>query len=126
MSFFKNNAKYMVPYWMSSVITDIMAQQQNIIIGQLNDLIKDGLLTIETGPAVLVHSEHSDRVELKQSIDIKVKDQEYIKTLEKENRELKARMNVLSTQFNKATLVQELIKSGLLSEDDIKKALEDK
>lgn len=109
---------------MLKTVQDIMSQKESIILNQLNDLISRGLLVVEEGTSVLTYSEHSSKIELNQSINLKLKDQDYIEQLERENKELKARLNIINDKFTKAELVKNLVDSGLLDAHDLKKAME--
>ena len=62
---------------------------------QLNELVSKGLLVIELGEPIIVHDEHSSKVEIKRSVKINLKDKEYIESLEKENAKLKEQIKIL-------------------------------
>ena len=75
-----------------SVITDVMKQQESIILDQLSDLVNRGLLVLETTQPLLTSrtDEYGNyKIELNQYCKLKLKDQDYIEKLEKENKILK-------------------------------------
>ena len=63
---------------------------------QLNDLISRRLLVVVMGQPTLVRYENSDRVELRQTCQLVLKDKEYIEKLEKENTELKEKLDKIT------------------------------
>jgi len=81
----------------SKVVADIGKQQENIILGQLNDLIKRGLLVIESTQPTLVQDPDSTKILLRQSVKLTLKDIEYIQSLEEENKKLKEKLLSIET-----------------------------
>lgn len=82
---------------LNTIINDIMQQEENLILTQLDDLIKRGILVVERGPATLVEDLISASIQLRQTITLTVKDKEYIEKLEQENHELKNQLAMIGT-----------------------------
>ena len=57
---------------------------------QLNEFIKRGLILIERGPMTFVKEPNSNRVTIRATAKLLLRDQEYISQLEKENEEMRA------------------------------------
>ncbi len=70
-------------------VRNVAEQQKAIILAQLSDLVKRGLLVVESTEPVLIKDYNSDEIRLSQSIRLTLKDKEYIEKLEKENAEYK-------------------------------------
>jgi len=89
----------------SDVAMDIAKQQEELILESLGELITRGLLVVEKTQPVLVGRWERDRdkytVELRQNIKLVLKDQEYIEKLEKENKELNARLQAIIDTLHK-------------------------
>lgn len=75
-----------------SVLRDLAYQKDQIIVDQLGDLLEKGLLVIESTQPVLVQEQDKNKLTLKQSVRLVLKDKEYIERLEKENAELTAKL----------------------------------
>lgn len=73
----------------NTALKDIAKQQESIILAQLNDFVSRGLILIEQGPMQIVQDEYSDKLVLKSSVRLILKDKEYIEKLEKINIDLK-------------------------------------
>lgn len=84
---------------MSDVINDLNKQSQNIILEQLDDLIKRNILVIEQTQPVLIQDFDTHKIKINQAIKLTVKDIDYIKQLEKENQELKNKLMQLADIF---------------------------
>lgn len=80
---------------MNDIISNINKQKEAIILEQLEDLIRKGLLIVECTEPVIVSSECSDRIELRQAVRLVLKDKEYIEKLEAENAKLVANFETL-------------------------------
>lgn len=84
--------------YVNDILQDLARQKDQLIIDQLGDLLQRGLLVIESTQPVLVESydpsHNKNKIELKQSVKLVLKDKEYIERLEKENAELKAQLQV--------------------------------
>jgi hypothetical protein len=63
----------------------VAKQTELSILQQLSDFVSRGLIIVEHGPMVLTHSVNNSGIEIKQTIELKLKDKEYIERLEKEN-----------------------------------------
>lgn len=85
----------------SKVLDEFVKEQEHIILDQLNDLIKRGLLVIESTKPTLVQNADSDKISVQQSIRLTLKDIDYIEKLEKENQELKEKIMKLADIFSR-------------------------
>ena len=80
---------------LTKVAMDIQAQVEFNILSQLNELISRGLLIVEKGPMIITeippktNLHDFPQLQVSQSVNIKVRDQEYIMKLEKENKEMR-------------------------------------
>jgi hypothetical protein len=63
--------------------------EQNVI-RQLNDFIKRDLIVLQMGPMTMVRCENTDEIEVRQSVELLLKDREYIEKLEAEIETLKS------------------------------------
>jgi hypothetical protein len=71
---------------------EISKQTESIILGQLNDFVKRGLIVIERQQGTLV-MDMENKVTYTQSIRLVLKDKEYIENIEKEIKELKKQIS---------------------------------
>lgn len=88
--------------YIQSITNDLYKQKDNIILEQLNDLISRDLLIVEETQPVLVRDFESNKITLRQSVRLVLKDKEYIEKLERENKELKdtlTKMNELAERL---------------------------
>lgn len=83
----------------TSVTKDLIAQKENILLEQLNDLISRGLLVIEETQPTLVRDYLTDKIILQQSVKLTLKDKEYILKLEEENKQLKEKLESIEKAF---------------------------
>lgn len=75
---------------MSKIAAQIADQSERVILEQLGELVKRGLLVIERGPMILTsNSREPYKLEVNQAVRLVLKDQEYIQNLEKENAQMK-------------------------------------
>ena len=101
------NNKYAIDEFMLSTITkDLMQQKEDIILEQLNELVSRGLLVVESTRPVLVQDSRFDlnapyKITLQQKVKLVLKDQEYIKKLEKENAEYLDLISRLNLAFER-------------------------
>lgn len=69
------------------IANQISQHTERVILEQLNELLKRGLLVLERGPMQLSMSKdpvtYEDRLQISQTVKLKLKDQEYIEALEK-------------------------------------------
>lgn len=79
----------------------LVKQKEELLLQQLNWLVSRGLLIIEEGPMSLVTTPGSYDIQLKQTVELVVKDKEYIEKLEKENNTLKLRLLEIREVFDK-------------------------
>lgn len=74
---------------------------ENVIAHQLNEFISRGLIVVERTHSSLVRSATEDKIEIREAIKLKLKDQEYVERLEKENNDLKQKIHAInSVLFN--------------------------
>lgn len=85
------------------VINDVLKQQERIILDQLGELIDRGLLEFQSTQPVITseydYTTNKTILNLSQYGKLVLKDQEYIEKLEKENKELKTKINNLNTSI---------------------------
>lgn len=81
-------------------MTDLLRQQETILLEQLGDLVKRGLLVIESTQPVIVQSQSVHKLELRQAVRLVLKDKEFIQELERENAELKRRLATINSAVN--------------------------
>ena len=77
----------------NDVIKDVMEQSQKIILEQLGDLVKRGLLVVHSDGPVLAQEmdpySPSHKFKLMGAVRLELKDQGYIQKLELENKEMR-------------------------------------
>lgn len=83
------------------VTEDLLRQKENLLMEQLNDFISRGLIEIqETQPVIVkeVNLLEPDgfKLTLRQSVRLVLKDKEYIKKLEEENKDLKEKLDIIN------------------------------
>jgi hypothetical protein len=73
----------------ASLARKVSEQTEISIMSQLNDFISRGLIEIKKGPSSFV--QHIDRadVEYRQTVELVLKDKQYIEQLEDENKKLR-------------------------------------
>jgi hypothetical protein len=79
----------------SKLLFEASKQTERLILDQLNDFISRGLIEIEMGPMTLVNSQISTQVEMRQTVQLRLKDREYIKKLEQDNEALRYEIKML-------------------------------
>lgn len=81
------------------IVHEVSKQKDKIINDSLNELISSGLLVVEQTEPVLVefHDPTSPgmKYEFRQSVRLVLKDRERMESLERENTELKGRLNLI-------------------------------
>lgn len=75
--------------FLSEVGHEISKQTENSILNQLNDFIKKDLIVLKKGPMSFVQDRDSHTVKIEQTVELCLKDKEYIVKLEEENKILK-------------------------------------
>jgi len=79
--------------YMNSLAEDLsrkVAKNTEIsIMSQLNDFISRGLIEVRTGQAILVQSTDRAEIDYRQTVELVLKDKEYIEQLEEENKKLR-------------------------------------
>jgi hypothetical protein len=73
--------KMLDPNYASGFAREIAKQKDSIIMEQLGDLVKEGLLVVEQGEMVLMQKPDSLGFEYKQIIKLKLRDAEVFKEL---------------------------------------------
>lgn len=73
----------------TDVAENVTRATETAISEQLNEFISRGLITLEFTQPILVRSEMSSKIEIRQQCRLLLKDQEYILKLEEENKALK-------------------------------------
>lgn len=79
----------------AEVGAEIARQTEESILGQLNDFVSRGLLTVERGQPYLVQAQDSAKIELRHTVQLKLKDDIYISSLERQLTELRSLVDVL-------------------------------
>lgn len=74
---------------LSAASNEIYRQTEELILEQLNDFVSRDLISIQTGPWSFVQSSTNDKIEIKRTVRLVLKDKEYIEKLELENSQLK-------------------------------------
>jgi hypothetical protein len=72
------------------VATKVAKERESLIVSQLNDFISRGLIEVVVKGTQFVRSPDSANIEYRESVELVLKDKEYIENLEKENAELKS------------------------------------
>lgn len=82
---------------LDSLVREISRQKEQIILDQLGDLVTRGLLVVEEGPYQLLREESVSGTKLRycQQIRLVLKDREYIENIERENKDLRARLDAI-------------------------------
>ncbi len=86
--------KYFIPQSdLSGTIKELWPEliqgTETTILAQLNDFISRGVLVVESTLPVLVREEHSEKITVKVGVTLKLKDREYIESLERQLTELR-------------------------------------
>lgn len=66
----------------------VVKHTENLLLEQLNDFVSRGLIIAEKGPMTMVRDPSNDKIVINQSINLVLKDKEYIESLEKQVKEL--------------------------------------
>lgn len=91
--------------FMVETLDNLIKQHEAKIFLQLNELVSRGLLIVDKGPLMIVYGQHTNTVELKQSVQLTLKDKEYIEKLENENKELKESLEFIKNMLRSKDLV---------------------
>ena len=83
----------------SGLAKEVAKATESRILEQLNEFVSRGLIVIEQGPVTFVRTVHDDKIELRQTINLKLKDQEYIEMLEAKVKHLSEENLQLITRF---------------------------
>lgn len=66
------------------VAAHVAKETESLILAQLNEHISRGLIVIEqTQPQLVSHADNPNKIEIRMSVRLKLKEQEYIESLEK-------------------------------------------
>lgn len=79
----------------SKLIDEVAKKEQELLLEQLGDLVKSGLLVVERGERLLTMEENSCQVRISQTVRFKLRDQELIKRLRDENDDLRHQLEVI-------------------------------
>jgi hypothetical protein len=83
---------------MSKIAAQIADQTEGVILEQLSELVKRGILVIEKGPMILTSNAREPfKIEVNQVVRLVLKDRDYIETLEKDNAEMKDLINRMNS-----------------------------
>lgn len=72
---------------------ELIAQKEALVLGQIIQLVKDGILVVEESEGHIFHDEATSKYFFKQSVVIKSKQQEVIDQLKSENKQLKTKLD---------------------------------
>lgn len=89
---------------MHQVIEDLARQSENIILEQLNDLIKLDLLMIESTQPILIQDPLSHKIQIKQAVKLTYRDKEVIKRLTEENETLRSQLTAIQNAIKSVSL----------------------
>ena len=68
----------------SDVAAYVAKETESLILAQLNEHISRGLIVVEqTQPQFISHADNPNKVEIRTSVRLKLKEQEYVEKLEK-------------------------------------------
>lgn len=73
----------------SELSEEIAKQTEKAILNQLNDFIKRDLIHVKYGPFVFVREPDSATITYKQTVELCLKDREYVEYLEEDNKKLR-------------------------------------
>lgn len=79
----------------SDLAKEIAQKTEATILGQLNDFISRGLITVEYGEFCMFQDPTIARLNVSQQITLRLKDKEYIESLERQVLELKTLVDTL-------------------------------
>lgn len=82
------------------VLSDFNGHTERAILGQLNEFIKRGLIVVCMSGPVFTRDPSTNELVISRSVELKLKDQEYIERLETENKALKTIVDSISEHFN--------------------------
>lgn len=85
---------------------DIIKSTENLFLDQLNEFVSRGLIIVEITEPVLCQSVTTDKIEIRQSCRLLLKDQEYIKKLEAENSALLKQLNKIQEAITVSVTLQ--------------------
>ncbi len=68
-----------------SVSREVSKHTEATLLAQLNDFISSGLIVIEYGPERFYSSDNGLSVSYSRSVNLRLKDREYVERLEREN-----------------------------------------
>ncbi len=98
MKYFVPNMNSPMDSQISQILAEVAKNTEESILSQLNDFISRGLISVERTSPLLVQSQHSTQLELKYSVHLRLKDAEYIESLERQNKELQDLIHKLRTK----------------------------
>ncbi len=77
-----------LPNMVAEIGGEIARQTEKNILAQLNEFISRGLLIVESTQPVFVREPDSTKLIVRTSVSLRLKDQEYIESLERQIKEL--------------------------------------
>lgn len=92
---FKIDNEFSTNEIVTKVLNEVIRETENKLLEQLNDFISRDLITVEKGPLTIVQDQLTSNLLIQQSVQLVLKDKEYILKLEKENKELNAKMDAI-------------------------------
>lgn len=95
---FQNSNEYI-----KEVLHDLLKQKEDIILGQLGELITANLIEVQETAPVLVQDPFSNKLTLRQAVKLHFKGYERIQELEKENDLLKSELKSILNLKEKLT-----------------------
>ncbi len=87
--------KYNVNSFVNEMTRDLTRQKESILAEQLGDLVKRGILVCEESQPAIVYDHTKDKYLLQQTVKLTVREKEYIEKLERENAELKQKLDAI-------------------------------
>lgn len=74
----------------SEVANEAAKKTEGLILAQISDFVKRGLIELELGPMTMVTSDNDPyKIEMRQKVALRLKDKEYIEKIEAENLKFK-------------------------------------
>lgn len=86
--------------YIQETLKELVSQKECVVLAQIEQLIKDGVLLVEESEAFIFQDQFSNKLQFRQAIKIISKEQEVIDSLKKENAELRERLNSIQGILN--------------------------
>lgn len=78
-----------------NVLLDSARAKDDLIIAQLNDLVRSGVIMVESTEPTLIHEPLENKVALRQSVRLTFKGADVLAALQKENEDLRRRITTI-------------------------------